>query len=58
VLYCVAQLFTCVIVVHEIHVNDNDLYVVVIRCLVAVHVDYYHVVVASIIWLYIVVKSI
>jgi hypothetical protein len=44
-------LFTCVIVVHELCVNENDLYVVVMSCLVAFHVDYYHVVDASILWL-------
>jgi hypothetical protein len=38
--YLVVELFTCVIVVHELCVNENDLYVVVMSCLVAFHVDY------------------
>jgi hypothetical protein len=33
------DLFTCVIVVHELYVNDNDLCVVVRNNLVVFHVD-------------------
>ena len=47
------MLFTCVIVLHELCVNENDLYVVVMRCL-----DAFHVVDSSILWLYIVAKSV
>jgi hypothetical protein len=39
VLSCI-ELFTCVIVVRELYVNDNDLYVVVRSDLVVFHVDY------------------
>jgi hypothetical protein len=39
VLSC-TELFTCVIVVHELCVNENELYVVVMSGLVAFHVDY------------------
>ena len=41
----------CLIVVHELCVFGSDLYVVVMSFLVAFHVDYYHVVDASILWL-------
>jgi hypothetical protein len=50
VLSC-TKLFTCVIAVHEICVNENDLYVVVMNDLVVYHVDYYHALDASIFWL-------
>jgi len=39
VLSCI-DLFTYVIVVHELYVNENDLYVVVMNGLVVSHVDY------------------
>jgi hypothetical protein len=39
VLSC-TELFTCVIVVHELCMNENDLYVVVMNDLVVSHVDY------------------
>jgi hypothetical protein len=41
----------CLIVVHDLCVNENDLYVVAMSCLVEFHVDYYHDVYASILWL-------
>jgi hypothetical protein len=34
------EIFTCVIVVHELYVNDNDLYAVVMNGLVVSHVYY------------------
>jgi hypothetical protein len=40
VFYLVTELFTCVIVVHELCVNENDLYVVVMSGLATFHVDY------------------
>jgi hypothetical protein len=39
------------IVVHELCVFGSHFYVVIMSCLAAVHVDYYHVVDASIFWL-------
>jgi hypothetical protein len=39
VLSCI-ELFTCVIVVHELYVNENDLYDYVINGLVVSHVNY------------------
>jgi hypothetical protein len=50
VLSC-TELFTCVIVVHELCVNGNDLYATIMNDLVVSHVDYYHSVGASILWL-------
>ena len=41
----------CLIVVHALCVFGSDLYVVVMSCLVGFHVDYWHVVDASILWL-------
>jgi hypothetical protein len=35
------------IVVHELCVFRSDLYVVVMSCLAAIHVDYYHAIDAS-----------
>jgi hypothetical protein len=35
-----AKFLTCVIAVHELCVNENDLYVVVMNNLVVFHVDY------------------
>jgi hypothetical protein len=34
------KLFTCVVVVHELCVNENDLCVIVMSSLVVFHVDY------------------
>jgi hypothetical protein len=51
VFYLVVELFTCVVVVHELCINENDLHAIVMSCLVAFHVDYYHVVYASILCL-------
>jgi hypothetical protein len=51
VFYLVVKLITCVIVVHELCINENDLYVVVMSNLVSFHVDYYHALDASILWL-------
>jgi hypothetical protein len=48
----------CLIVVHELCVNENDLYAVAMSCLAAFDVDYYHVVYDSILWLYTVAKSV
>ena len=41
----------CLIVVHELSVFGSDLYVVVMSCLAAFHVDYWHVLDESILWL-------
>ena len=49
--YLVVELFTCVIVVRELCVNDNVLYVVVMSCLTVFHVDYYHALDAYVLWL-------
>jgi hypothetical protein len=46
----------CLIVVHELCVFGSDLYVVVMSCLFAFHVDYWHVIDASIFWLYTIAK--
>jgi hypothetical protein len=46
------------IVVHELYVFESDLYVVVMSCLVAFHVDYYHVVDASSLLVRTVAKSV
>jgi hypothetical protein len=40
VFYLVVELFTCVIVVPELYINENELYAVVMSGLVAFHVDY------------------
>jgi hypothetical protein len=39
VLYCI-DLFTCVIIVHELCANENDLYATLMNGLVVSHVDY------------------
>ena len=38
--YLVAKLFTCVIAMHELCVNENDLYTAVMGCLATFHVVY------------------
>jgi hypothetical protein len=51
VFYLVVELFTYVIVVQEICVNENDLYVVAMSNLAAFHVDYLHDLDAFVLWL-------
>jgi hypothetical protein len=45
------ELIACVIVVHELYVNENELYVVVMSGLDVFHVDYYHALYAYVSWL-------
>jgi hypothetical protein len=46
----------CLIVVHALCVFGSDLCSVVMSCLVAFHVDYWHALYASILWLYTLAK--
>jgi hypothetical protein len=41
----------CLLTVYELCVFGSDLYVVVMSCVAAFHVDYYHAIDASILWL-------